>query len=146
MQSPRLWCKGLIPLLLLIRSVTAAVKTPATLPPTNPQELFMIYGTEEEPIVDDVWTVPYQHYRLTKVKMWKNGQATSGFEVTFSPPESYIGWSSISHFYGTQELTDNINERSFTDEIESVEVCSDGYLSGGNNNDFEGFKFKEVGK
>ena len=90
--------------------------------------------------------MPYQHYKLTKIKMWKSNAATSGFEVTFSPPESYIGWSSISHFYGTQELTSNISELTFTDEIESMEVCSDNPQSGFVHADFEGFKFKEVGK
>ena len=48
------------------------------------------------------WSVPYRYYMLTKVKMWKSGGATSGFEVTYTAPENFVGWEPIVQMFGTE--------------------------------------------
>ncbi len=122
----------------------AAVKTPTSIPPTNPVELEMRTGGEFGTITDDVWYVPYQHYKLTKVRLWQNGANTSGFEVTFSPPASYIGWSEETHLFGFNTHP-TLSEITFSDEITDVETCVDGIPNQGTNSDFEGFRFTEIG-
>ena len=108
----------------------------------------MLYRTEHEveKVTNDDWTVPHQHYKLTKIIMWKNGSNTAGFEVTFSPPEEYIGWSDIVHHYGYTDVVDNIETKTFTKEIDYVEICIDNYGLGKDLSDFEGLRFREVGE
>ena len=43
----------------------------------------------------DNWHVKYGYYRLSKVKMWKDAQVTSGFEVYYDPIypiDDFSGW------------------------------------------------------
>ena len=46
------------------------------------------------------WTVGLKYYRLSKVKMWKNASNTSGFEVTFTPPDGFTGWPTLTKMFG----------------------------------------------
>ena len=84
-----------------------AAKVPTTLPLTVPEELTMYNGKVLTNPYDDTWTVPYQHYMLTKVEMWKNGVNTSGFEVTFEPypPSEFSGWQAETHMFGFTDQT-----------------------------------------
>ena len=79
-------------LFFVILTQSAATQNPPSVPSTVPNELTMLSGYEAPPITDDTWIVPYQNYRLSKVKMWKNNVNTAGFEVTFSSPDTYTGW------------------------------------------------------
>ncbi len=88
---------------VLNQILNVVAQTPATLPPTNPTELTMVNGAEFLTIKDDAWIVPYENYKLTKVKMWKNAGNTAGFEVTFSPHPSLNGWPIETHVYGFQD-------------------------------------------
>ena len=65
-----------------------------------PVELTMLYGHETGTITDDIWYVPHKFYKLTKAKMWHQGVNTDGFELTFSPPAGYVGWSDVTHMFG----------------------------------------------
>ena len=58
------------------------------------------------------WNVERQFYRLSKVKIWYSGIDTSGFEVTYSPPDDYTGWQELLNMFGN-------NDQGFpTEEIE----------------------------
>ena len=54
-------------------------------------------GTNPE---TETWYIPHRYYRLTSVKMYKNSANTSGFEVTYSPPDEFDGWETQSHLFG----------------------------------------------
>ena len=118
-------------------------RSPSTLPPTMQVELTMLSGDEQGLIVDDIWYVPFKNYRLSKVKMWKNVQYTSGFEVTFSPPSTYTDWPDLTHMFGFTDLIDEYSEITIASDIIKVSVCVD------NSNlstfsDFEGIEFTET--
>ena len=51
---------------------------------------------------DDIWYVPYKDYKLKKIEAWKKGGKTSGFEVTFSAPSSYVDWPDVTFMFGTR--------------------------------------------
>jgi hypothetical protein len=39
--------------------------------------------------------------------MWKQSARVSGFEVTFSPPEDFVGWEDEVHMFGYNDLEDD---------------------------------------
>ena len=57
-----------------------------TLPQVTPLIQQCVEGNELSDLEVDVWHVPYQYYRLTKVEMWKDEHSTSGFKVTYTLP------------------------------------------------------------
>lgn len=47
-----------------------------------------------------MWKIQYQFYRLSKVKMWRTEDKTTGFRVWYTPPKDYFGWPSIRYTFG----------------------------------------------
>lgn len=91
---------------------------PTELPVTVPIELDGLIGTENGRITDDIWSVPYKFYSLTKVRLWKgnysNKYPVSGFEVTY---ESELeGYPPMSHLFGTTIRNTYFEEVNLKDE------------------------------
>ena len=72
----------------------------------------------------DTWIVPYKFYRMTRVRMWKQGEEMSGFEVTFEPPATYTGWAPYTKMFGSTLLASEWNYEDF-DEIFSIKLLKD---------------------
>ena len=73
----------------------ALAKTPATLPPTVPNELTMWHGSENYPLTTFEWYVPYKFYRITKIEaaISNDDLYMPGFKVTFQPfHNGVVGW------------------------------------------------------
>ena len=66
-----------------------SVLVQSTLPSTIPVSLDMIVGFEGAKLFKESWYVPKKLYRLSRVKMFKNANETSGFEVTFEVPPRF---------------------------------------------------------
>ena len=64
---------------------------------------------------DDIWWVPYRYYRLTKIKMYKNSANTSGFEVTYEPPDTdeFVNWPTETRLFGYDSETIEEEEIEF---------------------------------
>ena len=65
------------------------------------------------------WHVPYKHYQMTKLRVWKRDIEISGFEVTFEVKCThddycygfqYTGWEPITHMFGTASLNSEYQE------------------------------------
>ena len=121
--------------------LAAIAQTPSLLFATIPIELEMLSGLEMDTPTDDVWYTTYKGYKLTKVRMWKNSYYTSGFEVTFSPPSSHLGWPDETHMFGFTTVTDNYSEITISNDIVKVNVCVDGTATS-DTSDFEGLEFE----
>ena len=78
---------------------------PQTVPKLDP----CIEGTVRSNDVVDVWYVPKQFYRLTKVELHKTRSYTSGFTVTYKRPDDvfFEGWpEELSHTFGLADAVD----------------------------------------
>ena len=130
-------------LTLLIQVLHVNSLSPATLDATVKIELTMEEGqVHTDSQSEDEWYVPYQFYMLTKVKMWKNTQNTSGFEVTFSPypPEDFTDWPDEVHHFGRSN--DDMEEISLDSDLTLFQMCVDNTVLS-DDSDFEGLFFKE---
>jgi hypothetical protein len=76
-------------------------KEPDFLPASEYECNDNIEGTVNDNNVVNTWYLDKRFYRLTKVKMWKDDVEVSGFEVTYSPPDDFIGWSELTNVFGT---------------------------------------------
>ena len=98
-----------------------------------------IDGTSEsDNYRSDTWYVDTQFYRLTTIKVWKDSQAFSGIEVTYTPPDGYIGWPEYRKMFGYEHLQaggTTPEEITFTKDLEYIEICADDHI--------KGFKFLE---
>ena len=85
-----------------------------------------VEGVELDDLEIDIWHVPFQFYRLTKVEMWKNNHSTSGFKVTYSLPEDeyFDGWpSELTHMFGEDDLTDRHDSVELPVDLEKIDIC-----------------------
>ena len=73
----------------------------------------------------DEWHVPYKHYQMTKLRVWKSEIEISGFEVTFEVKCThdnycndfqYTGWEPITHMFGTASLNTEYEELNAHEE------------------------------
>ena len=60
--------------------------------------------------------------------MWKNGNNTSGFLVTYSAYSQSEGWPDETHMFGTTDGDLNqIEEISLDSDLSELLICVDGY-------------------
>ena len=62
-------------------------------------------GVYDDPETD-IWYVEHRYYRLTSVTMYKNNGYTYGFSVTYEVPDDFTGWTSETHLFGYDTVTD----------------------------------------
>ena len=107
----------------------------------------MIYGNEDSPITDYIWTVPYKFYRLTSITLYikSTGQTAPAFEVTFSPdPAHTSGWPDETYLFGNTNGFSGTT-KTFSNEITEIRVCVDDIWPAHQPfGDFEKFYFKET--
>ena len=59
--------------------------------------------------------------------MWKNDetQDTSGFEVTFSPPDGSEGWPTLTKMFGFTDQDEDIEEIELSNDLQEIQICVD---------------------
>jgi hypothetical protein len=75
--------------------------------------------------------------------MYKNGGWTSGFSVTYEVPDDFTGWTTETHLFGYDYLTDNQETITLENDLQAIQICADINQVTPGNDDFEGFNFIE---
>ena len=79
-----------------------------------------IKGTELTNAQVSKWNVERQFYRLSKVKIWKAGIDTNGFEVTYSPPDDYTGWQELLNMFGNNDQGFSTEEIELDEDLQEI--------------------------
>ena len=112
------------------------------LPETVPSIEPCIDGHVQENEVEDIWYVPKQFYRLSKVELHSTRSYTSGFTVTFTRPDDayFEGWpEELTHTFGSTVANDFSKSVELDQDLASMILCVENSANNEILRDFEGF-------
>ena len=101
-----------------------------------------IDGHVQENEVEDIWYVPKQFYRLSKVELHSTRSYTSGFTVTFTRPDDayFEGWpEELTHTFGSTVANDFSKSVELDQDLASMILCVENSANNEILRDFEGF-------